>query len=75
MRARVLRAMVSYDDAVGMGRMATSDVTAAVDQRGAVTVSPATPIVGEQVTATLTDADGDVTSQAWQWVLAGHGRA
>ena len=64
---RLLRAMVTYDDAVGMGRMAVSAATAAADQRGAVTLSPTTPIVGEAATAMLTDADGDVTSQAWQW--------
>ena len=64
---RLLRAMVSYDDAVGTGREAVSAVTAAVDQKGAVTLSPRTPVVGEAVTATLTDADGDVTSQAWEW--------
>ena len=64
---RVLRAMVSYDDAVGTGREAVSAVTAAVDQKGAVTLSPQQPVVGEAVTATLTDADGDITSPAWQW--------
>ena len=64
---RVLRAMVSYDDAVGTGRSAVSEATAVVDQKGAVTLSPQQPVVGEAVTATLTDADGDVTSQAWQW--------
>ena len=64
---RVVRAMVSYDDAVGMGREAASVVTAAVDQKGAVTLSPQQPVVGEAVTGTLTDADGDITSQAWQW--------
>ena len=64
---RVVRAMVSYDDAVGTGRLAVSAATAAVDQKGAVTLSPQQPVVGEAVTATLTDADGDVTSQAWQW--------
>ena len=44
-----------------------SEATAAVDQKGAVTLSPRTPVVGEAVTATLTDADGDITNQAWQW--------
>ena len=58
---------VSYDDAVGMGRSAVSAVTKAVDQRGGVTLSPQTPVVDEAVTATLTDADGDVTNEAWQW--------
>ena len=64
---RVLRAMVSYDDAVGTGRSAVSEATAAVDQKGVVTLSPQQPVVGEAVTATLTDPDGDITSQAWQW--------
>ena len=64
---RVLRAMVSYDDAVGTGRSAVSEATAAVDQKGAVALSPQQPVVGEAVTATLTDADDDITSQAWQW--------
>ena len=42
---QVLRAMVSYDDAVGMGREAVSAATAAVDQKGAVTLSPQQPVV------------------------------
>ena len=41
-----------------------------------MTLSPQQPVVGEAVTATLTDADGDVTSQAWQWERSpGHGRS
>ena len=64
---RLLRAMVGYDDAVGTGRSAVSEATTAVDQKGAVTLAPQQPVVGEAVTATLTDADGDITSQAWQW--------
>ena len=64
---QVLRAMVRYDDAVGTGREAVSAATAAVNQKGAVTLSPQQPVVGEAVTATLTDADGDITGQAWQW--------
>ena len=64
---RLLRVRVTYDDGVGTGRSVVSAATAAVDQRGAVTLSPTTPVVGEAVTATLTDADGDITGQAWQW--------
>ena len=64
---RLLRAMVSYDDPVGTGREAMSAAAAAVDQKGAVTLSPQQPVVGEAVTATLTDADGDITRHAWQW--------
>ena len=64
---RLLRAMVGYDDAVGTGRSAVSEATTAVDQKGAVTLAPQQPVVGEAVTAMVTDADGDITSQAWQW--------
>ena len=30
-------------------------------------MSPVVPVVGEVVTATLTDPDGDITNQAWKW--------
>ena len=64
---KVLRGRVTYDDAVGTGRLAVSVATAAVDQRGAVMLSPQIPLVGEAVTATLTDPDGPITNQAWKW--------
>ena len=64
---KLLRGRVTYDDAVGTGRLAVSVATAAVDQRGAVMLSPQIPLVGEAVTATLTDPDGTVTNQAWKW--------
>ena len=64
---RLLRAGVTYEDAVGTGRSAISQATSAVDQRGAVTLSPQQPLVGEAVMATLTDADGDITNQVWKW--------
>ena len=61
---------MTYDDGVGTGRSAVSGATAAVDQRGAVTLVPSTPVVGEAVTATLTDADGGVTDEVWKWERA-----
>ena len=64
---RLLRVDVTYDDAVGAGRSAISEATDAVDQRGAVTLFPATPVVGEVVTAVLADADGGVTNEVWEW--------
>ena len=64
---RLLRVDVTYDDAVGAGRSAISEAADAVDQRGAVTLSPATPVVGEVVTAVLADADGGVTNEVWEW--------
>ena len=64
---KLLRAVVTYDDATGMGREAASDATAPLDQRGTISLSSNAPVVGEAVAATLTDADGDVTNQAWAW--------
>ena len=64
---RLLRVRVTYDDGVGTGRSVVSAATAAVDQRGAVTLSPTTPVVGEAVTAVLVDADGGVTNEVWEW--------
>ena len=37
------------------------------DQMGTVTLSTQAPMVGRAITATLTDADGGVTGQMWQW--------
>ena len=39
----------------------------AEDQAGTVTLAPADPEVGTEVTATLTDPDGGVTGTTWQW--------
>ena len=64
---KLLRVKVTYDDGVGTGRSAVSEASEAVDQRGAVTLAPSTPVVGEAVTATLTDADGGVTDEVWKW--------
>ena len=64
---KLLRAVVNYDDTTGRGRQAVSDTTAPLDQRGMVTLSPDAPIVGQAVTATLTDADGGLTNQTWVW--------
>ena len=64
---KLLRVKVTYDDGVGTGRSAVSEASEAVDQRGAVTLAPSTPVVGEAVTATLTDADGGVTDAVWKW--------
>ena len=64
---RMLKAQVTYDDGIGTGRRATSGATAAVDQRGLVTLSHSTPVVGEELTAALTDADGSVSDEVWRW--------
>ena len=67
-----LRATVEYTDAVGAGRMAysiatESMVTVPADRMGTVTLSTQEPMVGMAITADLTDADGMVTGQMWQW--------
>ncbi len=64
---RVLRAEVTYRDGNGTNRSAASGPTARVDQRGMVTLSPSMPVVGEVLTATLTDEDGDTTGEVWLW--------
>ena len=46
--------------------VATTDVGTG-DQRGMVTLSTQAPMAGTAITATLTDEDGGVTGQMWQW--------
>ena len=41
-----------------------------VDEDGTVTLSPLQPQVGAPLTATLTDPDGDVSGETWQWARA-----
>ena len=38
-----------------------------VDEDGTVTLDPAEPVVGTALTATLSDPDGGVTGETWQW--------
>ena len=38
-----------------------------VEEAGTVSLSPSPPRVGRSVTATLTDPDGGVTGQTWEW--------
>ena len=52
------------------GEMAMQEVTVMVDnveERGTVTLSPESPVVGSPVTATLTDSDGGITGLSWTW--------
>ena len=63
--------MVTYTDKNRSDRiaqsMATDAVTLPPDQEGMVTLSTQEPMVGTAITATLTDADGMVSGQMWQW--------
>ena len=59
--------VVTYTDGTGSGRSATSAATSRVDRRGVVMLSSTVPDVGIAVTATLSDEDGGVTDEVWQW--------
>ena len=64
---KLLRVMVIYDDGTGMGRTATSSATERVDREGMLELTPSSPVAGQAMTATLTDADGMVSNQVWKW--------
>ena len=72
-----LRARVTYDDAHGTGKSATSAATSAVipepDIHGSVTLSTNSPQVGVSVTATLADGDGGIRNQSWRWQRSSNG--
>ena len=65
-----LMAKAMYTDGYG-GDMAMAKtsrmVTAVQDQPGTVSLSPMTPVVGVELTASLSDADGSVTEETWMW--------
>ena len=66
-----LRATVMYTDAHGPSKeeMATTTgmVTTVADRPGTVALSMSHPVVDTAITATLTDPDGGVTGETWQW--------
>ena len=41
-----------------------------VDEDGTVTLMPTSPVVGSEVTASLTDLDGGITGTTWQWSMS-----
>ena len=43
------------------------------DERGVVTLSTTTPQVGTEITATLSDEDGRVRNESWQWQRSSNG--
>ena len=67
-----LRATARY--AAGQSAVATTTQTVlaltATPNDGTVTISPAQPVVGTAVTATLSDLDGSPTGLSWQWSWA-----
>ena len=79
-RGTLLRPNVSYNDGAATGitlvGMASQPVPtpAVVDQPGSVTLSlEGAPEAGTVITATLTDLDGGVTGETWQWQRSADG--
>ena len=72
---KFLRATVNYDDGDGADKNAAAATTlgVGVDDDGSVSLSPSSPTVGETVTATLTDPDGGITGEIWQWASSSDG--
>ena len=70
-----LRATANYDDGDGADKNAAAATTlgVGVDDDGSVSLSPSSPTVGETVTATLTDPDGGITGEIWQWASSSDG--
>ena len=64
---KLLRTMVSYDDAIGSARSAVSASTQKVGKPGESSLNSTIPIVGVALSATLSDADVSVADQVWQW--------
>ena len=42
-----------------------------MDEDGAVTLSSTRPVVGTEITASLTDDDGELSGVTWQWANSG----
>ena len=70
-----LRATANYDDGDGADKNAAAATTlgVGVDDDGSVSLSPSSPTIGETVTATLTDPDGGITGEIWQWASSSDG--
>ena len=64
-----LKATASYTDTDGPNKSAeqVSDNAVANDQAGTVTLYVTQPEMGIPLTATLADADGEITGTTWQW--------
>ena len=72
-----LRATASYTDAasgtVVRSAVGVTAAAVAVDDDGVVTLTPSSVTAGQTVTATLSDPDGGVTGETWQWYTSANG--
>ena len=60
--------MVTATDPEGASDMITVTITVInADDEGMVTLSPMQPVVDTEITASLTDDDGEVSGVTWQW--------
>ena len=58
---------VEADDGTYTATKAVTVMVTNVNEDGMVTLSSQTPVVGIALTASLTDADGEITGMKWQW--------
>ena len=65
--------MVINDDSIDATTVVSVRVID-VEEEGVVTLSDPEPEAGTPVTATLTDGDGGVTGESWQWARSQDGR-
>ena len=64
---------VINDDTVDVTQVGTVDI-ADVEEPGVVTLSDYDPALGDEIEAQLTDGDGGVVSEIWQWARSSNGR-
>ena len=65
--------MVINDDSIDATTVVSVQVID-LEEEGVVTLSDLEPEAGDQLTATLTDGDGGVTGESWQWWRSQDGR-
>ena len=66
----VYQVTVEANDGTNTATKAVTIMVTDVDEDGMVTLSSQTPVVGIALTASLTDADGEITGMKWQWAYA-----
>ena len=63
----VYQVTVEANDGTNTATKAVTVMVTNVNEDGMVTLSSQTPVVGIALTASLTDADGEITGMKWQW--------